>query len=216
MMNGSSTLEGYMPNHRRHHRHAPARRRRRHQGQVALRVVLPLRRQPHRRAGAGAQSAQADPFRRRLVLGQRRAGGGGRGRSRHRRRSGRLDPHAGAFCGIYGMKPTHGLVPYTGVMPIESTIDHTGPMTGNVADNALMLEVIAGADGLDPRQYAPKVGDYVGALKRRRQGPENRRRQGGLRPRQQRGGRRRERARGGQALRLAGRDASRTSRFPST
>ena len=53
------------------------------------------------------------------------------------------------FCGCYGMKPTHGLVPYTGVMPIESTIDHTGPMTQTVMDNALMLEVIAGADGLD-------------------------------------------------------------------
>ena len=71
-----------------------------------------------------------------------------------------------SFCGIYGMKPTHGLVPYTGVMPIESTIDHTGPMTATVADNALMLEVLAGPDGLDPRQYAPKVGDYAGALKR--------------------------------------------------
>jgi amidase len=71
-----------------------------------------------------------------------------------------------SFCGIYGMKATHGLVPYTGVMPIEATIDHTGPMTANVADNALMLEVLAGSDGLDPRQYAPKVGDYTGALKR--------------------------------------------------
>src|SRR5580698_959478 len=71
-----------------------------------------------------------------------------------------------SFCGIYGMKPTHGLVPYTGVMPIESTIDHTGPITATLADNALMLEVLAGADGLDPRQYAPKVGDYVAATKR--------------------------------------------------
>ena len=62
-----------------------------------------------------------------------------------------------SYCGIAGMKPTHGLVPYTGVMPIESTIDHTGPMTATVADNALMLEVLAGPDGLDPRQYAPRV-----------------------------------------------------------
>ena len=58
-----------------------------------------------------------------------------------------------AFCGIYGMKPTHGLVPYTGIMPIELTLDHTGPMTATVEDNALMLEVLAGPDGLDPRQY---------------------------------------------------------------
>src|ERR1700722_12088654 len=71
-----------------------------------------------------------------------------------------------SFCGIYGMKATHGLVPYTGVMPIESTIDHTGPMTATVADNALLLEVLAGEDGLDPRQYAPKVATYTEALGR--------------------------------------------------
>ncbi len=51
-------------------------------------------------------------------------------------------------------------------MPIEATIDHTGPMTATVADNALMLEVLAGPDGLDPRQYAPKVGNYTAALSR--------------------------------------------------
>ncbi|MEM1384125.1 MAG: amidase [Pseudomonadota bacterium] len=75
-----------------------------------------------------------------------------------------------SFCGIYGMKATHGLVPYTGVMPIENTIDHTGPMTHTVADNALLLEVIAGADGLDPRQYAPKPDAYTAALGRGAQG----------------------------------------------
>ena len=58
------------------------------------------------------------------------------------------------------MKATHGLVPYTGVMPIEATIDHAGPMTATVADNALLLEVIAGADGLDPRQYNVQVEKY--------------------------------------------------------
>lgn len=62
-----------------------------------------------------------------------------------------------SYCGIYGMKATHGLVPYTGVMPIEATIDHTGPMTANVTDNAVMLEVLAGPDGLDPRQYAGRA-----------------------------------------------------------
>jgi amidase len=69
-----------------------------------------------------------------------------------------------SFCGIYGMKGTHGLVPYTGVMPIEITLDHTGPMTSNVRDNALLLEVLAGADGLDPRQYSPKTAAYTEAL----------------------------------------------------
>lgn len=71
-----------------------------------------------------------------------------------------------AYCGTYGMKPTHGLVPYTGVMPIEATIDHTGPITASVADNALLLDVLAGADGLDPRQYAPRTDDYTAALGR--------------------------------------------------
>jgi amidase len=75
-----------------------------------------------------------------------------------------------SYCGIYGMKPTHGLVPYTGVMPIEATIDHTGPMTGNVADNALLLEVLAGADGLDPRQYGAKAAPYTKALDKGAQG----------------------------------------------
>ena len=58
------------------------------------------------------------------------------------------------------MKPTWGLVPYTGIMPIEIFVDHTGPMTGTVTDNALMLEVIAGDDGYDPRIRAPKLHPY--------------------------------------------------------
>lgn len=70
------------------------------------------------------------------------------------------------WCGCYGMKATHGLVPYTGVMPIEATIDHTGPITATVADNALLLEVIAGPDGLDPRQYDVRVDKYTTGLGR--------------------------------------------------
>jgi amidase len=71
-----------------------------------------------------------------------------------------------SYCGVVGMKPTWGLVPYSGVMPIELTLDHTGPMSQNVADNALMLEVLAGADGLDSRQYtSPKPSPYTDALK---------------------------------------------------
>lgn len=69
-----------------------------------------------------------------------------------------------AFCGAVGMKPTHGLVPYTGVVPIEITIDHTGPITATVADSALMLEVLAGSDGYDSRQIDISVSDYTEAL----------------------------------------------------
>jgi amidase len=71
-----------------------------------------------------------------------------------------------AFSGLYGMKATHGLVPYTGIFPTEHTVDHVGPMTSSVADNALLLEVVAGADGLDPRQYSPVVHDYTSFLDR--------------------------------------------------
>jgi amidase len=72
----------------------------------------------------------------------------------------------GSYSGCYGMKATHGLVPYTGAMPIEATIDHLGPMTATVADNALLLEVMAGADGMDPRQYDVRVDKYTSALAR--------------------------------------------------
>ncbi|MEU1510777.1 amidase [Streptomyces sp. NPDC005811] len=71
----------------------------------------------------------------------------------------------GAFCGIVGHKPTHGLVPYTGAFPIERTIDHLGPMARTVADAAALLAVLAGPDGADPRQpgaVAPV--DYPAAL----------------------------------------------------
>jgi amidase len=69
------------------------------------------------------------------------------------------------WCGIYGLKPTYGLVPYTGIFPIELTLDHTGPMARTVADVALLLEVIAGPDGLDPRQRADQQGEaYTQAL----------------------------------------------------
>lgn len=69
-----------------------------------------------------------------------------------------------SVCGIYGLKPTYGLVPYTGILGMEPTIDHTGPMTRSVADNALLLEVIAGADGFDTRQQSIKLGRYTDAL----------------------------------------------------
>src|SRR5260370_16309291 len=42
-------------------------------------------------------------------------------------------------------------------MPMELTLAHTGPMTATVEDNALLLEVLAGPDGLDPRQYGGAV-----------------------------------------------------------
>ncbi|XP_078678546.1 amidase-like isoform X2 [Branchiostoma floridae x Branchiostoma belcheri] len=58
-----------------------------------------------------------------------------------------------AWSGVVGLKPTYGLVPYTGCVSVETTLDHVGPMARTVEDVAVMLEVLAGYDdGLDPRQ----------------------------------------------------------------
>ena len=47
--------------------------------------------------------------------------------------------HPASACGIVGLKPTYGLVSRRGVFPLSFTLDHVGPMTRDVADNALML-----------------------------------------------------------------------------
>jgi aspartyl-tRNA(Asn)/glutamyl-tRNA(Gln) amidotransferase subunit A len=52
--------------------------------------------------------------------------------------------------GIVGLKPTYGLVSRRGVFPLSFTLDHVGPMSRTVADNALLLDVIAGHDPADP------------------------------------------------------------------
>lgn len=57
-----------------------------------------------------------------------------------------------AWCGLYGLKPTYGLVPYTGIFSSEVTLDHVGTLATTVADTALLLEAIAARDPLDPRQ----------------------------------------------------------------
>ncbi|TVY42698.1 Amidase [Lachnellula subtilissima] len=57
-----------------------------------------------------------------------------------------------ANCGLVGLKPTWGLVPYTGCISLEATIDYVGPMAKTVQDCATLLEVIAGTDGIDDRQ----------------------------------------------------------------
>jgi amidase len=59
-----------------------------------------------------------------------------------------------ANCGIVGLKPTFGLIPYTGCGSNEPTNDHVGPMTRTVLGNASMLEAIAGSDGIDDRSFA--------------------------------------------------------------
>ena len=64
-----------------------------------------------------------------------------------------------AWCGTTGLKPTRGLVPRTGVLPLSWTLDHVGPMARSAADLARVMPLIAGPDGEDPTAvgvYAPK------------------------------------------------------------
>ncbi|KAF8578611.1 amidase signature enzyme [Ramaria rubella] len=66
-----------------------------------------------------------------------------------------------AHVGIVGLKPTFGLVPYTGVISGEYTVDHAGPMATDVLSNALLLQVIAGVDGIDDRQMGAPLQSQV-------------------------------------------------------
>lgn len=56
-----------------------------------------------------------------------------------------------AYCGIYGFKPTFGLIPYTGIAGLLPMTDYVGPLATNIEDIALLLTALAGYDGLDPR-----------------------------------------------------------------
>jgi len=69
-----------------------------------------------------------------------------------------------SYCGIVGLKPTYGLVPIRGIMPLTLSLDHCGPMTRTVADNALMLNVMAGYDRLDITSVEHAKEDYLAAL----------------------------------------------------
>ena len=74
--------------------------------------------------------------------------------------------HPASHCGIVGMKPTYGLVSRRGVFPLAFTLDHVGPMTRDVASNALLLNVIAGHDPADPGSAAVRAENYARALRK--------------------------------------------------
>lgn len=69
-------------------------------------------------------------------------------------------------CGIVGLKPTYGLVSRRGVFPLSFTLDHVGPLTRTVTDNALVLATIAGHDPLDPGSAAAPADHYAAGLER--------------------------------------------------
>ena len=66
----------------------------------------------------------------------------------------------GAFCGVVGLKQTFGRVSLRGALLTSYNTDHLSPLTRSVADSALMLQVIAGYDPLDPGTVRVPVPDY--------------------------------------------------------
>jgi aspartyl-tRNA(Asn)/glutamyl-tRNA(Gln) amidotransferase subunit A len=64
-------------------------------------------------------------------------------------------------CGIVGMKPTYGAVSLGGVFPLTHSLDHTGPMTRTVEDNAILFHAIAGHDPDDPTSTTREAGDCL-------------------------------------------------------
>jgi aspartyl-tRNA(Asn)/glutamyl-tRNA(Gln) amidotransferase subunit A len=65
-----------------------------------------------------------------------------------------------AYCGLAGMKPTFGRVSKRGVLPLAWSLDNCGPLTWTVEDCAIMLQIIAGYDPLDPSSANYPVPDY--------------------------------------------------------
>ena len=66
-----------------------------------------------------------------------------------------------AFCGCVGLKPTTGRVSRYGVLPLDFTLDHMGPLTPTVRDSAAVLQVLAGYDPRDDSSSKAPVGNYV-------------------------------------------------------
>jgi aspartyl-tRNA(Asn)/glutamyl-tRNA(Gln) amidotransferase subunit A len=71
-----------------------------------------------------------------------------------------------ALCGTVGMKPTFGRVSKSGVFPLSWSLDHVGPITRTVEDNALMLNVLTGHDPEDPYSVDHPAEDFVRYLQR--------------------------------------------------
>ncbi|KAF8071079.1 hypothetical protein HT031_001161 [Scenedesmus sp. PABB004] len=68
------------------------------------------------------------------------------------------------FCGVVGLKPSYGRVSRHGLIAYASSLDCVGPLASSVADAALLLRVMAGADGADATASRESVPDYCAAL----------------------------------------------------
>jgi aspartyl-tRNA(Asn)/glutamyl-tRNA(Gln) amidotransferase subunit A len=73
----------------------------------------------------------------------------------------------GAFCGVVGLKATHGLASIRGIVPLAETHDHVGPLCRSVSDAALVLTAMAGFDPLDAMSISVNAVNYADAVRER-------------------------------------------------
>jgi aspartyl-tRNA(Asn)/glutamyl-tRNA(Gln) amidotransferase subunit A len=69
-----------------------------------------------------------------------------------------------AFCGVVGLKATHGLASIRGIIPLAESHDHVGPLARSVADSALIMTALAGFDPLDPMSIVAGPVSYRDAI----------------------------------------------------
>ena len=167
MMNGSATLEGFVPRSDA----TVVRRILEAGGEIAGKAVC-----EDLCFSGGSHTPATGPVRN--PWDPSRSSGGSSGGSAALVAAGEVDMAIGGdqggsvrmpsgWSGVVGIKATFGLVPYTGAFPIEYTIDHLGPIARTVDDVALLLGAIAGPDGVDRRQAGAPAGvDYTAGLDR--------------------------------------------------